>query len=159
MKTVLIHSFHFLPLCINFSVAVCLHSKVYEAFSQTCSFNINNHVFLTLLFTALIELQNNLEFLYSYCAMVSSSSHLFSLSLPFSPVSAVPREHISPGKPASRDIRSAGSCCGCRWRLQWQGHIWLHAQRLHCACFQYPPRHWWWNTLVCKHTKIIYHDW
>lgn len=56
-------------------------------------------------------------------------------------VSAVPREHVSPGEPASRNVCSAGPRRWCWWGLQWKGHIWLHAQRLHCACFQHPPRH------------------
>lgn len=73
------------------------------------------------------------KFLHTFTPVVFSSSHLSSLPHSFS-VSAVPWEHIRPGEPASGDVCSAGSCCGCWRRLQWQGHIWLHAQRLYCAC-------------------------
>lgn len=66
-------------------------------------------------------------------------------------VSAVPREHVSPGEPASGNVCSAGPC-RWRWRgLQWKGHIWLHAQRLHCACIQHPPRH------RCSYTPFTHH--
>lgn len=66
-------------------------------------------------------------------------------------VSAVPREHVSPGEPANGNVCSAGPC-RWRWRgLQWKGHIWLHAQRLHCACIQHPPRH------RCSYTPFTHH--
>lgn len=94
-------------------------------------------------------------FLHTCITVIFSYSHPPNVSL--SSVSAVPREHFSPGEPASGDVRSAGSCCGC-WRgLQWQGHIRLHAQRLHCARIQYTPRYWYWSTHMLTFTCTNIH--
>lgn len=56
-------------------------------------------------------------------------------------VSAVQRDHFSPGEPASRNVCPAGPRRWCRRGLQWKSHIWLHAQRLDCPSVQHPSRH------------------
>lgn len=71
------------------------------------------------------------------------------LSLNPPPVPTVPGEDDGPGEPTGRDVCAAGWRRGCGRGFQRQGHIRLHAQRLHCARLQHSPWH------RCTHTSHI----
>lgn len=70
-------------------------------------------------------------------------------SHPPPPVPTVPGEDDGPGEPTGRDVCAAGWRRGCGRGFQRQGHIRLHAQRLHCARLQHSPWH------RCTHTSHI----
>lgn len=93
------------------------------------------------------------------CSELISAWHISILHYNLLPsVSAVQREHVSPGESASGDIRPAGPCGGCWRRLQWKGHVRLHAQRLHHTGIQHSPRHRYLN-ISSQSTPCTYTCW